>query len=135
MGGGFQFGYFHRSPSSRKAGIEIEEIEKIRRDICRLPHGRRGLKYWCVWRLCGLRRRLPHGRRGLKLCYEYFYVAGIQSPSSRKAGIEIPEGTGWKVGVQSRLPHGRRGLKFMLHLTWHIRIIGRLPHGRRGLKS
>ena len=34
-------------------------------------------------------RRLPHGRRGLKYFVDHLEPIGAKSPSSRKAGIEI----------------------------------------------
>ena len=56
----------------------------------RLPHGRRGLKFLIVIKAhLNQKSRLPHGRRGLKFHTLFAAFEVLQSPSSRKAGIEI----------------------------------------------
>ena len=67
--------------------------------------------------------RLPHGRRGLKLSGIGGDMARLMSPSSRKAGIEIPRGKLWWTAPGCRLPHGRRGLKF-----FRFRYCGKQNH-------
>ena len=81
----------------------------------RLPHGRRGLKFFrgchCVITyFC----RLPHGRRGLKYHLSTHFLWFGKSPSTRKAWIEIRVSLVSLSPACSRLPHGRRGLKCLM---------------------
>ena len=99
----------------------------------RSPHGERGLK-------CGLHRRIrrgsgcrsPHGERGLKCARRRHPDRHHQSLSSRRAWIEISNGSRLFTFI-SRSPHGERGLKYRRHPTGH-HLQGRSPHGERGLK-
>ena len=79
------------SPSTRKAWIEIDPFcQKVMPLLCRLPHGRRGLKSIKPLSVVIFgERRLPHGRRGLKLCVFKVLLIISLSPSTRKAWIEI----------------------------------------------
>ena len=87
------------SPPSREAWIEIfKSLIEQQSIVCRLPHGRRGLKFGYSGRQFWIRCRLPHGRRGLKFCF------------SGADGGNRPR----------RLPHGRRGLKLDIDKTYEL---------------
>ncbi len=122
---------------------------------CRLPHGRRGLKFSFVDRLSLNHCRLPHGRRGLKSKYENLYRKAFASPPSREAWIEIhlwskmpvfptspPSREAWieilQVGDSQehcKSPPSREAwIEILTVAPDRFGSKGRLPHGRRGLK-
>ncbi len=100
-----------RSPPSRAAWIEITASRDVNGELAsRRLHGRRGLKYDCIFERHSVSGRRLHGRRGLK---------------SPKVGFK------WKL-ICRRL-HGRRGLKSRRRRLRPAKPSRRL-HGRRGLK-
>ena len=103
--------------------------------MCRLPHGRRGLKLEVTLHALGTNDgRLPHGRRGLKFLSIYFLCLVLMSPSSRKAGIEIPGMQKYSCGI-FRSPSSRKaGIEIPTSISFNASRTRRLPHGRRGLK-
>ena len=103
---------------------------------CRLPHGRRGLKYsYCL--PSQIRTSSPSTRKAwieIKFADTSADIRPV-SPSTRKAWIEITSELTKQKNADSRLPHGRRGLKWIIASHLAQMYQGRLPHGRRGLKS
>ena len=77
--------------------------------------------------------RPPHGGRGLKCDRRLAAAARRQSPSTRRAWIEIFSKCGGKTRGGSRPPHGGRGLKFKDGTICPAEAC-RPPHGGRGLK-
>ena len=126
-----------QSPSPRRAWIEMLITPRTAvKFLCRPPHGGRGLKYECSfdWRLPA--RRPPHGGRGLKCLFRDNPSRQSQSPSPRRAWIEIaavnsgnqsaaspsPRRAWIEISAshlppytpQRRPPHGGRGLKYLV---------------------
>ena len=106
------------SPSTRKAWIEIDRpLRSVGVIICRLPHGRRGLKL-SLPEMYTHHHRSPSTR---KAWIEIFNARIIcinctPSPSTRKAWIEMLKVSVLNINKEGgRLPHGRRGLKLRLH--------------------
>ncbi len=77
--------------------------------------------------------RLPRGRRGLKFHADGADPSGVESPPARETWIEIPPAFRRRPPPCSRLPRGRRGLKSR-DADLRGGGLGRLPRGRRGLK-
>ena len=105
------------SPSSRRAWIEIimypaTEPLKQRRP----PRGGRGLKYSLFEIFVFIGGRPPRGGRGLKSRPDMGAGNGKQSPSSRRAWIEIRIFACPHSSVLSRPPRGGRGLKSLCRL-------------------
>ena len=61
-----------------------------------------------------LESRPPHGGRGLKSQYRAATGIHEESPSPRRAWIEIPPLRRFSIYERSRPPHGGRGLKLLL---------------------
>ena len=101
------------SPSPRRAWIEIK-LTPVRNyhNICRPPHGGRGLKFALCHALPQSPRRPPHGGRGLK---------------SENLFIDM-------LNTYRRPPHGGRGLKLFPRDSRYRAARCRPPHGGRGLK-
>ena len=101
-----------QSPSPRRAWIEIvfkhRQLYRVRR---RPPHGGRGLKSCRCQRRFGVAGRPPHGGRGLKLLVGIAVRRSGESPSPRRAWIEIGISGETEPLKQRRPPHGGRGLK------------------------
>ena len=122
------------SPSSRRAWIEIimypaTEPLKQRRP----PRGGRGLKYSLFEIFVFIGGRPPRGGRGLKSRPDMGAGNGKQSPSSRRAWIEIRIFACPHSSVLSRPPRGGRGLKSPAASPRHPAGC-RPPRGGRGLK-
>ena len=96
-------------------------------DSGRPPHGGRGLKSRC---LCDYRRgqgRPPHGGRGLKFAVSEATARAVQSPSPRRAWIEMFVPLLSSRSFWRRPPHGGRGLKFFLLRTGNLCILSPSP--------
>ena len=111
------------SLSSWRAWIEIHPFlyEKMS-DVCRSPHGERGLKFGGLAFLIGLLGRSPHGERGLKCSCMHRDGCGGVSLSSWRAWIEIDSRSACRART-CRSPHGERGLKSVREIAHGHKIL------------
>ena len=85
--------------------------------------------------LCLMRiGRPPHGGRGLKCKDKNILSAMTESPSPRRAWIEMPSAHRGGAVRARRPPHGGRGLKLRRVESDISAAVRRPPHGGRGLK-
>ncbi len=107
-------------------------IKKIR--FSRSPHGERGLKSDLAYPLDDQgKRRSPHGERGLKFCLLPTLLSYVLSLPAWGAWIEI-------TAPRRRRPAGRSlpawgawiEISLLCPVCWQVQ--GRSPHGERGLK-
>ena len=64
--------------------------------------------------------RLPPGRRGLKYDAANHTISELESPPTREAWIEITTDSRGNTETKSRLPPGRRGLKSFYMSCNHV---------------
>ena len=124
------------SLSSWRAWIEIAMLRKGRWiQLCRSPHGERGLKYGVAVRRAEPVCRSPHGERGLKCVQVADQSAGLRRSPHGERGLKSTDRPSiWTIGARS-LSSWRAWIEIPRPPARHPSPERRSPHGERGLKS
>ena len=122
----------------------------------RSPHRERGLKFFCLYKLCKMEESLPSQGAWIEMLAIGAIARCFLSLPSQGAWIEIMTDSTSQIMRRCRSPHRERGLKWrtykkickahrslpsqgawieMISTTKDVRCLRRSPHRERGLKS